>query len=228
MSDLLDSGGDGGAPAGDAHGKKPKKPLSKGQKIGVVIGVVTILLVVVQIERSKASTAAAASPASSTPIDPQTGFPEGSAQDQAALSQIGSSAGAGGLGSGGGGYYSVPTSSATQTDPFQGTDPSTGLSYASEISSNTTGISTLQQEWSSEFSTLSTEIAGISTTQTQPGTSPAGPRPTGPTAVAATAAQVSTLAKLNQELGKDQAAKNPNKTAIATLKKQITAVTKRS
>ena len=224
MTDLLDSGGGGGdAPTTEPDGKKAKKPLSKGQKIGVVIGVVTILLVIVQIERSKSSSTAAAT---SSPIDPTTGDPAGSAADQAALAQLGQEQAAGGGSYGGGGSYSDGSSpTGYDTSTVSGTDPSTGLSYSAEIASNASGISTLQDTITTDFSTITSEITGLSTTQPQtPVTPPTLQRSTGPTA-----AQTATLAKLNQELGKDQAGTSANdKKATATLKKQIAAVTKRS
>lgn len=94
--DLLE-GDDGGSndtsPA--KGGKKKHKPLSKGQKIGVVIGVVTIVLVIYQIRKSNAASASTTSS-----IDPATGYPTGSAQDLAALAeQQGTGSAAGGSGS---------------------------------------------------------------------------------------------------------------------------------
>ena len=83
--DLLEDSGSGDSSTGSGTSKK-HKPLSKPQKIGVAIGVLTIILVVVQIERSKSASTATAG--ASTPIDPETGYPEGSAEDQAALAAV--------------------------------------------------------------------------------------------------------------------------------------------
>jgi hypothetical protein len=210
--DLLE-GTDGGA--NDTRGKKgKKKPLSKGQKIGVVIGGITILLVLVQIERSKASAGTSATTATA-PIDPTTGDPSGSAADQAALAAMQSAAGSSG---GGGGYYDSGSSDS-------GTDPATGASYSSEISANATAWSALGPE----ITALEAQVSSLSSNPGPPG--PPGPAgPPAPASHGATSLQSANLANLEAELKRDQTGKaTPNKTkAIATLNKQITAVKGRS
>jgi hypothetical protein len=185
--------------------KKKHKPLSKGQKIGVAIGVVTIILFIYEIEKNKSNAAAAVT--TTTPIDPQTGYPEGSAQDQAALAQLGGAGATPGYSTGSdGGYYSP-----SNPDPTAGIDPSTGQSYSSELTTLGTDFQSLQNS----YSTLSQQVATWSST---------GTPTTNPTVPTLSSAQTSTLAKLNQELGKDQAAKKPNTKAITILKRQISAV----
>lgn len=192
--DLLEEGGDSTTNTAP-DGKKKHKPLSKGQKIGVAIGVITIVLVIVEIERNKANaatTAASATPASAT--DPGAAYEDSG-------------------GGGGSGYWSGDSGGDN------GLDPSTGIPYSTELS-------TLGSEYTnlnSEYTTLQTQWDTISTA---PGPGPDIPGTPGPKSPTST--QASNLAKLNQELGKDQAAKKPNTKAIATLKKQIAAVQKRS
>jgi hypothetical protein len=212
--DLLE-GSDGGSNDTDAKSKGKKKPLSKGQKIGVIIGGVTILLVIVQIERSKASASTAATTSTTAPIDPTTGYPSGSPEDQAALANMGSSGG------GGSGYSSGYGSS---TDPS--VDPSTGASYSSEIGANTTALSTLGTDFTAlenQFSTLQGEVVPPPS-QTPP------PSSTPPPAHGATALQSANLANLEAELKRDSTGKKtPTKTAaIKRLNTQITAVKARS
>jgi hypothetical protein len=217
--DLLEDDTGTGSKTGP-DGKKGKKPLSKGQKIGLGIGLVTIVLFIYQIEKGKAASSSTAA-SSTAPIDPTTGYPSGSAQDESALAGSGTG-GAGGFSSGGGGgFFSDPSSSAAPaTDPFQGVDPSSGQTYASELSTLGSDYSGLQ----SQYTTLQQAF----TTWSSTGTTTPPTTTTSPVTKAPTSAQAANLAKLNQELGKDQAAKKPNKTAIATLKKQIAAVNKRS
>jgi hypothetical protein len=214
-------------------GKKKKKPLSKGQKIGVAIGLVTIVLFIYEIEKNKSAAATAGASTTSTPVDPQTGYPQGSAEDTAALAAMnGSGSGSGYYGGGSSdGYGSVstssgidPTTGATYASEM-GTDPSTGISYSSELASSGTALSTLGTEYSTlqgQFTTLESTLPGGANY-----VAPVTPATTSKTANPSVL-QSANLAKLNQELGKDQAAKKPNTKAIATLKKQITAVTNRS
>lgn len=99
-----------------AAAKGKKKPLSKGQKIGLGIGIVTILLIIYQVR--KQSAASASSSSATQPIDPATGYPSGSAQDQAALQAMqGSSASGSGYTGGGSGWSSA---GATPTDTVPG------------------------------------------------------------------------------------------------------------
>jgi hypothetical protein len=233
--DLLE-GTDGGTNDTDAKGGKGKKhkPLSKGQKIGAAIGAITILLVVYQIKKGQASSAA--STTSSAAIDPQTGYPVGSAQDQAALATLNGTSAAQGYGSysggggGGGGYYSGGSS----TD--SGTDPATGQSYSSELSSIGSEYTTLGNEYNSlqtEFSTWSSSPpAG-----TQP---PAPTPPTGtPTGTVVkgvaggktgpTVSSSQNLANLNATLKRDEQGNTAgDKASVVTLNKQIAAVKARS
>lgn len=132
--DLDESGADGG--------KKGKhKPLTKGQKIGIGIGLATILLIIYQVKKQSAANASTS--ASSSAIDPLTGYPTGSAQDQAALSSMysgsastGSYPGSGG----GGGYYG----GGTTTTDTSGSDLATyleSLPSSNPLSPNYTGAS---------------------------------------------------------------------------------------
>jgi hypothetical protein len=117
-----------------------------------------------------------------------------------------------------------PTTGATYASEM-GTDPSTGISYSSELASSGTALSTLGTEYSTlqgQFTTLESTLPGGANY-----VAPVTPATTSKTANPSVL-QSANLAKLNQELGKDQAAKKPNTKAIATLKKQITAVTNRS
>lgn len=167
--DLLESGGDSSSDTAATGKDKKHKPLSKGQKIGVAIGVITILLVIWQIKKSQASSATTGT--TTTPIDPQTGYPEGSAEDQAALAQI---ANAGSYGNQGIGSQAYPDTGTTTTS--SGVDPSTGLSYSAEIASNASGIGTLQSEFQqiqTSLTSLTSDVQGLSTTSTQ-GPSPSG------------------------------------------------------
>ena len=143
--DLLEDGGDSatGGKAGKAH-----KPLSKGQKIGVGIGLVTILLIIWQVHKQSAANAASSS--TSTPIDPTTGYPTGSAQDQAALQQMQSSSSGSGSGSYGGGSGWGGGSSTPATDPvpadltsFFGSLPSTNPLSPNYVAPSTTTSSSV-------------------------------------------------------------------------------------
>jgi hypothetical protein len=231
--DLLE-GADGGT--NDTTGAKGKKhkPLSKGQKIGVAIGAITILLVVYQIKKGQASSSS--STTASAPIDPQTGYPAGSAQDQAALAQIAasqsaaSSAGQYGTGGGGGSWSGGSDGSSSSS----GIDPSTGQSYSSEIAANNTALSslgqdytTLEQQWSS-FTSNPGQSGGVG--EETPGNPTGAIGPATPAAPTPTATQSANLVKLEAELNRDeQGTPTAGKTAsITTLNKQITAVKNRS
>ena len=210
--DLLE-GDDGGTNDTDgAPGKKgKKKPLSKGQKIGVAIGLVTIVLFIYEIQKNKSASSSSGAAGTTSTIDPQTGYPSGSAADQAALSQLSGSSGGGYYGSGG--YYTSPSSSST--DPFQGVDPSSGATYASELNTLGSDYSGLN----AQLTTLEQQAATWSSTgnTTTPGSS--GP----------TAAQKANLSHLEAELSKDRKINTPSaKAAVTRLNKQITAVKARS
>lgn len=160
--DLLEDGGDSSSAEKPVKGKKP---LSKGQKIGVGIGVVTIVLFIYEIQKSK--NAAAASATTTAPIDPQTGYPSGSAQDQAALAQMGNASGAYGY-QGQGSYGSYPSTGATSTT--SGQDPVTGMTYSAEIAANAGGISTLQSDFTQlqgSITSLTSDVQGLSTNANQ-------------------------------------------------------------
>lgn len=223
----LDLGDDGGA--NDTAGAKGKKhkPLSKGQKIGVAIGAITILLVIVQIERSKsASAATTTATTSSTPIDPQTGYPSGSAADQAALAQMASAADQGSYGSG---YYGSDGTGGSSSSLDTGTDPSTGASYSSEIAANSGALSTL----GTDFQTLENQFSSLQGEVVPPATSTETTTPLAPTvapssSVGLTPAQQTKLSSLNAQLAKDEASKTKGaKANVPVLKKQITAVESR-
>lgn len=216
--DLLEDSGSGDSSTGSGTSKK-HKPLSKPQKIGVAIGVLTIILVVVQIERSKSASTATAG--ASTPIDPETGYPEGSAEDQAALAALesGSGAGSSGGGDGGGGDGGVdPATGQTYSSEIgalgadysnAGIDPATGVSYSSELSTlgtnytNALGdITSLQQEFTQYQQSVKTPAAGKTPSQN--------------------------LANLESQLARDEKGTSKGDVANrATLKKQIAAVKSR-
>jgi len=135
-----------------AAGKKGKKPLNKGQKIGVAIGVVTILLFIYEIKKNSAATAATAASATTpaaAPIDPQTGYPSGSVQDQNALAAInGTSSYANGNSTGG----------------------SYGSSGSGSYGGGGGGMSTLQSEYAAleaQLTTLTSDVNGLSTNNNQ-------------------------------------------------------------
>lgn len=226
--DLLE-GDDGGTndTSSSAKGSKKKhKPLSKGQKIGVAIGLITILLVIIQIEKSKAATTAAAgSTSSSTPIDPQTGYPEGSAEDEAALAAIN----AGSTTSSGGDSGIDPSTGQTYDSEIQGEsiDPSTGLSYSSELSTDSGLLSTLGTEVTSYQNQITTLINDQATDYNANNPPPAPTNTNTPKSP--TASQSATLTNLQSELNKDsQGTTKGDKASVVTLQKQIAAVKARS
>lgn len=223
--DLLE-GDDGGAnDTADTKGAKKHKPLSKGQKIGAAVGIVTILLVIYQIKKSEAATSTASATASA-PIDPQTGYPEGSAEDQAALAAIQSSGGAGSMYSSGGGGWTGDTSS-TDTS---GLDPSTGATYSSELSTlgtNYTSLETALSALQGDFTSYQGQTAIPTPTVPTPNGTP-GPTAPAPT-TSPSAVQSANLANLEAELKKDSAGTTAgDKASVKTLNKQIAAVKARS
>jgi hypothetical protein len=120
--DLDETGSEGGK-----NGKR--KPLSQGQKIGIGIGIVTILLIIYQVRKQSAANAAASS-SSSAAVDPLTGYPSGSPQDQQALASMysasastGSYPGSGGGGTVSGGVSSSGSDLATYLESLPSTNP---------------------------------------------------------------------------------------------------------
>ena len=209
--DLLESGGDSSPSESDTKGKK-KKPLSKGQKIGVGIGVVTILLVIWQIKKSQAANASSTTTA---PIDPQTGYPSGSAEDQAALAQL---SGGGLYGNQGSGTYGADTG---QTSTVSGNDPVTGMTYSAEIAQNAGGISTLQSDFTQlqgSITSLTSDVQGLSTNANQTYQQPYQSNPT-PTPTSTTPTPTPTPTSHLPTLATAEA-------RIATTKKDIAAAQK--
>jgi len=151
--DLLE-GDDGGSNDSSAKGKKGKKPLSKGQKIGLGIGLATIVLVIYQIKKGSASSAAAGTTTAAAATDPATGYPSGSIQDQQALASMNGTSSANGGSSGAyGGYGSYGSSS---TGGGYNTDPAV-TSALNTLTSDVQGISTnLTQGGGSQVPTTST------------------------------------------------------------------------
>ena len=169
--DLLE-GDDGGSNDTSGGGKKGKhKPLSKGQKIGLAIGVVTILLIIYQVRKQNAANAAASGSAASAATDPLTGYPAGSAEDQAALAAMyGQSAPSSGSSSGG----TDTTGGVTGTAPTTGqtTTPSgwnTLLPGWGETPG--WGTSSPQPSPSVQVATPPATVAPVSTTPIGPGAS---------------------------------------------------------
>lgn len=219
----LDLGDDGGTNDTGKGGKgKKHKPLSKGQKIGVAIGAVTILLIVFQIK--KGSSSSSSSTTASAPIDPQTGYPTGSAEDQAALAQISASqsgATAADGGGGSGGYYDSGGGGDS------GTDPATGVSYSSEFSTLGAEVTSYQNQIAAWESQAASTFYSSSNPPPSPAPAPTTTSTTS-TTTGPTAADRAKLASLNAELTKDTTGANKGSTGakanIPVLKKQIAAV----
>jgi hypothetical protein len=226
--DLLEGTDGGSNDTGSASGpgSKKKKPLSKGQKIGLVIGLVTIALVVIQIERSK-SAASSAATSTSTPIDPETGYPEGSAQDQAALANLAAQSGGGSYGAQGGsdGYGSSDSSGASDTDP------ATGISYSSEIGTINGTLGTLGTDLTgleSQFSTFQSDVPPATTPSTTPtaATTPTTTTTSPTSSSTANPALNTTLANLAKDeaaAAKDPTAKNT--AAVKALTERVSQIT---
>lgn len=188
--------------------------------------------------RSKHPSSSSSSSSTSTTIDPATGYPTGSAADEAALAAQ-SSAASGGL------VATAPTSDLSgYQDGGGGTGYSGSGGYGSQIESTLTSI---QSELAGDTSIVSPPTSVTSTPPSTgdptDGNSPepiggvgaiTATDPTGAITGAATpqpptAQQTATLSKLNTELTKDEAGSTAgDKASVTTLKKQIAAVQARS
>lgn len=138
----------------------------------VIAGVgATVVILGVAYARHRSAGSAAAAPddssaAAAAAIDPETGLPEGSAGDQAALSALDDGAAAGLGGDTGGAAYGEPflpgtvaASAASNTGPGTFTDNAYWLQYAEQ---NVTGYSVSQIQGA-----LSAYLAGAKLTATQ-------------------------------------------------------------
>jgi hypothetical protein len=203
-----------------ASGKKKGK-VSKGMKISILIGIITIFLFIYQIRKSQsASTTTAAT-------DPQTGYPAGSAQDEAALASLGSAAGSGSSYDSGTGTDTT-TGTTTTSDPFQNIDPGTGASYASELETANGMLSTLGTDYAgleTAYSTLASEV-----TQPSGVTPPGGSVGTtiGPSTITGlSTAQQTALTTTQSNLTKDESlpVSAKNTAAIKALQQRVGQIT---
>lgn len=187
------------------------------------IGFVVAAFAYYKSKHPSSSSTASSSTAATTSIDPSTGYPAGSAADEAALAQQAA----------GTAISSVPTSGDGSTSGYAdggGTGYSGGGGGISTIETDLAGIqssiSALSLTQTTPPGTTSVTPPSVTTTPPSPVVTPTPP-PTTP--AAPTATQTANLKNLNRELTKDEAGSTAgDKASVTTLKKQIAAVTARS
>ena len=142
------------ATGGDGSGAKAKKGKKKTKPAVIAAGVIAAVVVYYLYSKHQANIAA-----TSSSIDPATGYPYGSAQDTAALAAAADSANAG--------TGTTSTGTTTSSDPLQTVDPnsSSGETYAQEIASAASGgiDPATGQTISSEIGATTTALAGLET-----------------------------------------------------------------